>query len=312
MAKKIITAIENKGTIEKKSEKPVRRVAAYCRVSTLQEEQDLSYESQCEYFERLIESRSDMVLVDVYGDHGISGLSAEKRPELQRMLADAREGKIDLIIVKSISRLSRNMMDMQRIVDEMNGLGISIEFEKEGLKSDEPQFEIVMKFLAACAQEESNSISQNVRWANKKNNQMGKPTRPCPYGFRKKFRRKGDPHVWEIYEPEAELVRLAFAMKLKNASFAQIRKTLKEEEKKHPELGKRTWSADTLRYMFTNEVYMGDVLTSKTYIPDYLSKKSYENNGEREQFYLENHHPAIVSRETFEKVGKILRMEKGA
>lgn len=309
MEKKLITAIENEGTIEKKSEKPIRRVAAYCRVSTLQDEQELSYESQCEYFQRLIQSRADMELVDVYGDQGLSGLIAEKRPELQRMLADARDGKIDLIIVKSISRLSRNTIDLQKIVDEMKELGISIEFEKEGLQSDDPQFELVLKFLASVAQEESNSISQAISWSHQRNNRMGKPTRNCAYGFRKKPREKGDPHVWEIYEPEAELVRLAFSMKLKGATLADIGKALRKKQAGLPEESQRKWHSSTVKGLLENEAYMGDLLTSKTFIPDYLTKKAKKNNGEREQFYLENHHPAIVKKKDFEKVGKLLERE---
>lgn len=309
MAKKIITAIENKGTIEKKSEKEVRRVAAYCRVSTLQDEQELSYESQCEYFEKLIASRADMVLVGVYGDQGFSGLIAEKRPELQRMLADARDGKIDLIIVKSISRLSRNMIDLQKMVNEMKSLGISIEFEKEGLKSDDPKFEMVVKFLSACAQEESNSISQAISWAFQKNNSLGKPTRICPFGFRKKPREKGEPHVWVVHEPEAELVRLAFRMKLKGATLADIGKELRKKQADLPEESQRKWGYSAVRFMLENEAYIGDLLTQKTYTPDYLTKKSKRNKGEREQFYMEDHHPAIVKRKDFEKVGKILERE---
>ena len=311
MAKEIKTIVYE-GTIEKKSEKSVRRVAAYCRVSTLQEEQELSYESQCEYFKKMIEGRADMELVDVYGDHGISGLHADKRPELQRMLADAREGKIDLIMVKSISRLSRNMIEFQEIVNEMKELGITIEFEKENLKSDDPQFEMVVKFLAACAQEESNSISQSITWAHARNNRLGTPTRGCPFGFRKKPRKRGEVHVWEICEPEAKLVRLAFSLAKARTNPLKISKILKEEQKKYPELKQRKWTSATVKYMLRNEAYIGDVLTAKTYTPDYISGKGKINQGEREQYYLQEHHPAIVSRELFAEVGAFLEAEEGA
>jgi DNA invertase Pin-like site-specific DNA recombinase len=308
--KKQITAIKHEGTkSEKRKVNEILKVAAYCRVSTLLEEQELSYESQRDYFKQLIESKPNMELVGIYGDQGLSGLRAAKRPELQRMLKDVRDGKIDLILVKSISRLCRNAIEMQEIVEELNELGVVIDFEKEGIRSNDKQFELVLKFLAAIAQEESNSLSLAVTWAYRNNCKRGQPTRSCAYGYRKKPRKQGEPHVWEINEAEAEIVKMGFDLALEGLSLSEIGRRLKSEQKKLPELTDKKWHSGTVLRMLKNEAYIGDLLTNKVYTPDYLTGRTVKNNGEREQFYLENHHPAIISREVFERVGVILEQK---
>lgn len=302
-AKKQIKVVEHEGDyITAQDEKAIKRVAAYCRVSTLQEEQELSYESQCEYFTKLIAGREDMELVGVFGDHGVSGLQANKRPELQKMLDLVRSGEIDMVLVKSISRLARNAIDLQSILQEMKRCHAVVFFEKEGIYSNDPQCELVVKFLAAVAQEESNSISQNIQWSHNRNNRLGHPVTKCAYGYRKKSRKKGDIHEWEIFEPEAILVRLAFHLAEKGCTQGAIARKLNEEQKKHPEAEQKEWQASTVRYLLKNVTYMGDLLTNKTYTVDYLTKKRKRNEGDSEQYYLQDHHPAIVTRETFEAV----------
>ena len=159
----------------------IKRVAAYCRVSTLLEEQELSYESQCAYYESLIGNTPNMELVGVYGDHGFSGLHAKNRPEFQRMVKDCLDGKIDLVMVKSISRFSRNTLECQHYVNLLKEHGVAIHFEREGINSVDPQCELILKLLSAAAQEESNSLSQAIQWAHLKNNECGNPTRVCPF-----------------------------------------------------------------------------------------------------------------------------------
>ena len=282
----------------------VLRTAAYCRVSTLMEEQELSYESQCAYYEQLISGDPDKDLVGIYGDHGVSGLHMEDRKGLQAMLQDCREGKIDLIITRSISRLARNVIECQRMLEELNGLGIPVIFQKEQLRSDNPQMTLILKLLISTAQEESNSISQSIKWAHDHSVKLGKPTRVCPYGYRKRERiNRTDPHIWEIYEPEAEKIRLIFRMIYENKSSVEITDTLNEIEKQSG--SDYRWKYPRIFSICRNEAYVGDILSNKTYRPDMLSA-SLCNNGEREQYYLEDHHPAIVDRDLFNEVQLII------
>ena len=299
----ITTSFESQVKTAKK--KDVLRTAAYCRVSTLMEEQELSYESQCAYYEKLISSDPNMVLVDVYGDQGISGLQAETRPELQRMLQDCRNGKIDYVITRSISRLARNAAQCQAMIDELNALGIPIMFEKENCLSTDPQLSLIMKLLISAAQEESNSISQAISWSYMSNVKMGKPTRICPYGYRKKSRvKRTDPHIWEVYEPEAEKIRKAFQMLIDGFNLKQAAAELTRMEK--AEGSDYVWRKDRIRSICRNEAYKGDILTNKYFKPDFLSKCQQENRGERPQYYLEKHHDAIVDEDTFDEVQIIL------
>jgi len=300
--KKTVTKTVHEGAAKKKVEGGMKRVAAYCRVSTLTEEQELSYESQCDYFTKLIEGDPNMTMVGIYGDHGASGLQAKKRPQLQALLQKARDGEIDVILVKSISRMARNAMELEETLNEMKEHDVVVIFEREGIRSDDPQCEMIVKFLAAIAQEESNSISQAVTWGHDKNNQLGRPTCRCPYGFRKKPHERGEAHEWEVFEPEAKMVRFAFNLAKARVPWKDIAKRLNVEQKKYPEAKQRNWNTQSVTYMLRNEVYMGDVLTNKSVSVDYLTKKRKPNEGEKEQFYLEDHHPAIVSRAVFQAV----------
>lgn len=308
--KRTIKTIRNASAIEKAEKKEILRTAAYCRVSTLQEEQELSFDNQCEYYRTLIDKDEKKVLVGIYGDHGISGLRADQRPELQRMLQDCRDGKIDSIMTRSISRLARNAAECQEIIMELKALGIPVHFEKEEIISTDPQFELILKLLSATAQEESNSISQAIRWSHNNNNKLGNPTRSCAYGYRKQKREKRtDKHIWEIYEPEAKHVRQLFQWVLDGKSYADMRREINQIE--ILEGTSRTWTHQTIMKMLTNEVYIGDILTNKSVCIDYVSGKVVKNHGEFEQYYLEDHHPAIIKRKTFDKVQEIVESRKG-
>ena len=281
------------------------RVAAYCRVSTLMEEQELSYESQCAYYENLIESRENMELVGIYGDQGFSGLHAEKRPEFQRLIADCTDGKVDLVMVKSISRFSRNTIDCQSYLKLLKEHGVTVYFEKEGLYSNDPQCELILKLLAAAAQEESNSISQTIKWANEKNCESGYPTRTCCYGYVKAKRHTGEKHIWVIDEEKAKRIRLMFELADKGQNAREIAKSLREYEEEHGVTAR--WTASNVRARLQNEAYKGDLLTGKTYTPDILSGKRMKNNGQSPQYYIEEHHEPIVSPVLFDRVQRNIK-----
>ena len=281
------------------------RVAAYCRVSTLMEEQELSYESQCAYYENLIESRENMELVGIYGDQGFSGLHAEKRPEFQRLIADCTDGKVDLVMVKSISRFSRNTIDCQSYLKLLKEHGVTVYFEKEGLYSNDPQCELILKLLAAAAQEESNSISQTIKWANEKNCESGYPTRTCCYGYVKAKRHTGEKHIWVIDEEKAKRIRLMFELADKGQNAREIAKSLREYEEEHGVTAR--WTASNVRSQLQNEAYKGDLLTGKTYSPDILSGKRMKNNGQSPQYYIEEHHEPIVSPALFDRVQRNIK-----
>ncbi len=300
---KIIKKTVHNAKIQTAEKKDILRTAAYCRVSTFKEEQELSYESQCAYYKALIEADPKKTLVGVYGDHGLSGLHAEDRPELQRLLSDCREGKIDLILTKSISRLGRNAAECSRMIEELSALGIPIIFERENLSSNDPQLSLILKLLISMAQEESNSTSQAIKWSYTHNVEKGTPTRGTVYGYRKKKREKRtDPHIWEVYEPEAQKIRLMFGLAAKGKSIEAVLKKLNSME----ENGYK-WRKFRVLYLLRNEAYKGDILSHKTYKPDMLSKYGVVNKGERTQFYIEGHHEPIVSKKLFDKVQEIIK-----
>lgn len=300
MARRKIKVIRVEPKLKREKPREQIRVAAYCRVSTLMEEQELSFESQCEYYEKLICEEPGMILAGIYGDQGCSGLHAESRPELQRLLRDCRAGNIDLILVKSISRFARNAVECMEMVEELKMLGIAVDFEREGIRSDDVNFELVLKLLASAAQEESNSLSQAIRWSYDRNAELGQPTRICCYGYRKAPREKGAPHVWEIYEPEAKMVREMFRLAGEGYHYRQIADYMNEMER---ESGQTTvWRPGRIRRMLLNEAYKGDILTNKNYTPDYLSGKVRKNKGQHTQFYIEGHHEPIIPPAEFDAV----------
>ena len=307
---KIVVAGELQPTTIEENSKPRKlRVAAYCRVSTLMEEQDLSYESQTEYYRSFIESRPDMELVGVYGDHGASGLRIKDRPEFQRLLKDAMDGKIDVIYTKSISRLARNAIECQKVLDKLHAVGVYVIFEKEGIKSDDSQFSLALKLFQSIAQEESNSQSQAITWSVDHNAALGRPAYKCCFGYIKenvddRSATDRERHTWSINDEEAEMVRTMFDMIEDGFSTYDVAKRMTEME---TERGNDfEWKSCKVCWMLRNIAYKGDLITHKTVVKDYLSGKAVKNKGYREQFYLKGHHPAIISEEQFSKVQDIL------
>ena len=286
------------------------RVAAYCRVSTLLEEQELSYATQSSYYEETINADPNMELVGVYGDPGSSGLRMEEREELQRLLRDCEAGKVDAVYTKSVSRLARNAIDCQKIVDRLHELGIYVYFEKEEIRSDDPQLSLVFKFMASIAQEESNSQSQSIKLVVDHNAAMGKPAYKCCYGYRKaqslskKPLPQSERHNWVIDEEEAETVRLMFSMILEGFTTYQVAKRLTAlEQEKGSDF---EWKSCKIPWMLKNVAYKGDIQTHKTVVKDYLDGRAEPNDGHRDSYYLKGHHEPIISEEDFDAVQRII------
>ena len=277
-----------------------QRVAAYCRVSTLAEEQELSYDSQRAYYEQRIAGDETMELAGIYGDQGFYGLHADNRPAFQRLIRDALAGKIDLILVKSISRFSRSTLDCQRYLTLLKEHKVRVFFEREGMNSDDPQCELLLKLLSAAAQEESNSISQTIKWSLEKNSASGCPTRACCYGYVKAERTPKGRHVWLVDEEPAKRIRLMFALADAGRSPREIAEALRAYEKTHGQTAR--WTAVNVRRRLRNEAYKGDILTGKTVKPDLLSGRYVRNTGQSPQYYIRDHHEPIVSREVFDRV----------
>lgn len=289
------TVAENSG-VSKRSKS--LRVAAYCRVSTDDEEQITSYEAQKDYYNQYISHHEGWRLVRIYADRGISGTSMKKRTEFNQMLAACRKGRIDLIITKSLSRFARNTVDCLDTVRELKGLGIGVLFEKENINTLTESSEFMVTLFSGFAQAESESISKNVSWGIRKSMENGNV--PIQYSKLLGYR-KGSDGLPEIIPEEAETVRWIFKSYLKGDSYATIKENL--EAKKIPSpMGGAQWSIATIRGMLRNEKYAGDALLQKTFITDCISKKVRKNNGERPMYYVENHHEAIVDRELFQRV----------
>ena len=279
-----------------------KRVAAYARVSTLHEEQESSYDAQVEYYTKYIQSNPNWEFVGIYADNGISGTSTKRREGFNLMVEDAKAGKMDMILTKSISRFARNTVDTLKAVRELRIIGCEVVFEKENLSSFSPQGDTVLTIMANLAEEESRSLSESVKWGKRRRMQAGKVCIPYQYflGYR-----KGADGKPEIVPEEAEIVRKIFQMSLNGASTREIANEL--TARGIPTPGKRKkWNSTTISRMLRNEKYKGDALCQKAYTVDFLTKKRKKNEGELRQYYIKNSHPAIIDEGTFDKVQKEL------
>lgn len=274
------------------------RVAAYCRVSTNDEEQLTSYEAQKNYYTDKIITNPQWSLIGIFADEGISGLSAKKRPQFLKMIRMCRKQKIDLILTKSISRFARNTVDCLNYVRMLKGLNIGVIFEKENINTLTSESEILITMLGGFAQAESESISQNVKWGRRQAMKEGKVSFQFEriYGYE-----RGENNEPQIVPEQAEIVRRIFQSYLDGKSIVAIRQMLKDDHI-HTGSGKDEWSISVLQYMLKNEKYCGDVLMQKTFVQDCLSKKLVPNDGQLPKYLIKNHHEAIISRELFELV----------
>lgn len=287
------------------------RVAAYCRVSTLAEEQELSYESQYNYYKRRFENNNAYILIGIYGDQGISGLRSDKRPGFQKLMEDCRNNKIDEIFTKSISRFGRNFSECLKYLRELRKLGVIVHFEKENISTDDKNTDMYFTILAIAAQEESNSISQNLIWTIDQRAKAGDPVRGARYGYWRDNEPTDGVHIWHILPDEALRVRKIYSLyisgKYSIEKIANIMNDFEAENNKP-----QTWTFAKVKGILMSEVYVGDLITRKTYVADYLKKKIRINNGEKEQILIRNHHKPIISREVDEKAKQKLRSKPHA
>jgi DNA invertase Pin-like site-specific DNA recombinase len=277
----------------------LRKVAAYARVSTNTDEQYTSYEAQVNYYRKFIQERGDWEYTNVYADEGISGTNTKRRIEFNRMITDALEGKIDLIITKSISRFARNTLDTISFVRKLKDKGIEVYFEKENLWTLDPKSELILTIMASIAQEESRSISQNVTWGKRVSFQEGKVS--FAYKSFLGYKKENDKLV--IDEDEAVIVKMIYRMFLvEGKTPSGIASHLTSHNIKTP-MGKSTkWTKNTVTSILTNEKYKGDALLQKTFTDNYLEHSVVKNTGQIPQYYVENSHPAIIDRDMWEQV----------
>lgn len=282
---------------EKKSIRRQLRVAAYCRVSTDSEEQMTSYEAQKTYYTDKIMQNPQWSMAGIFADEGITGTSAEKRPEFLRMIRLCRKRKIDLVLVKSISRFARNTVDCLHYIRALKEMGIAVIFEKENINTLDSEGEMLITLLGAFAQAESESISQNVRWGIRQAMREGRVSLRCKqlYGFTED--ENGQP---QVLPDEAEVVRRIYKSFLRGQSIRMIKGWL-DAEGIAPRKGKE-WSLSSIENILKNEKYCGDVLLQKTFISDCISRKVIKNVGQLPMYLIENHHEGIVSRETYQAV----------
>lgn len=280
----------------------VLRVAAYCRVSTKQEEQLNSYENQVEHYTERINSENGWTLEGIYADKGISGTSVKNRDEFNRMIRRCKQGKIDMIITKSIARFARNTVDCLKYVRLLNELGVDVYFEEQGIHSNQPGAEFYITIYGSIAQSESENISANIKWGKAQAAREGKVV------FRyKNFLgyRKGEDGQPKIVPEEAETIRFIYDRFLAGDSLKGIAKLLEEKGIKSP-TGKAEWQFSTIHSILSNERYKGDAIINKTYITDCISKKVRVNNGERPKYC---HNPPSVEESILQRAVMAAIME---
>ena len=289
MEERIVIRIE-KQSLPKISDRPqLKRVAAYARVSTASEEQLNSVEAQKSYYKDYIQKNKDWIYAGLYTDSGISGLSYLKREGFNRMIADAHAGRIDIIVTKSISRFARNTVDTLTHIRKLKEKGVAVYFEKEDINTLDAKGEFMITLLSSMAQEESRSISDNVKWGLRKRMADGKYyvaySRFLGYD-------KGETSI-EINVQEAETVRYIYYLFLAGKTDVYIASKLSDLSI-HSPAGQSKWSASTINSILINEKYCGNALLQKTFIPDFLSKRAQKNKGELPQYLVEHGHEPII------------------
>lgn len=280
------------------------RLAAYCRVSSDSSDQLHSFAAQIKYYSEYCKRHPEYKFVDIYADEGITGTSMEKRDDFRRMLRDCKKGLIDRIIVKSMSRFARNTEEMLTALRALEQMEVSVYFEEQGLDTKSMNSEMFATFPGMVAQQESVSISQNMRWSYKKRMESGEFNCCAPaYGFDLINGKL------VINETEAAVIRQIFDLYLQGYGTLAIAKILNEDgiPRKH---GYEKWLPSSINYVLNNERYMGDALLQKSYTTETLPFRKMKNDGRLPQYYVENSNPAIVSRETFQAAQNLLHSRK--
>lgn len=269
------------------------KIGCYARVSSDSEDQMSSLSSMISFFESYTRDMPNSVLVGIFTDEGITGTSLEKRDDFNRMMEDARLGKLDMIITKNVPRFARNTVDALNSLRQLKEYGVDVYFEIEQIHSLEAN-EMLMTILASVAQQHSEEKSNAVRWGYERQFEKGKVYGSNLYGY------KSNKGTLEIIEKEAKVVKSIFTMYLSGMSEIQIAKELTQRGVL-TKSGKSKWSAGTIGRMLQNEKYCGDALMQKTFNIDFLHKKRYKSIGQRKKFYIENSHPAIISKEIYKE-----------
>ena len=270
------------------------RVAAYCRVSTEEEEQQNSFEVQVDYYTEKITHHDGWQLAGIFADDGISGVRTKKRDQFNEMIDLCRKKKIDLILTKSISRFARNTLDCIKHVRILKSWGIPVIFEKENIDTSNMNSEMILTCLSSFAQAESESISGNVTKGIRMGYKQGRfAFRYTGFAFQKGL--DGEP---EIIPKDAQTILMIAREFLNGGSLKGIKEKLEKAGLPSP-AGEPKWTTQTIQRILQNEKYAGDVLLQKTYTADFLEGKVKKNNGELPQYYIHNNHPAIIPREMF-------------
>ena len=281
------------------------RVAAYARVSSSSEDQLNSYRVQNQYYSELISGNPDWEMVDIYADEGITGTSVEKREDFQRMMKDCRKGKIDRILVKSISRFARNTKDCLAAVRELKELGVSVQFEEQGIDTSKVSSEMVTAIMASLAQKGSESISSNVRWGVQKRMLDGTfISSSVPYGY-EMFHGQ-----LRILPSEAQFVKWIFQAYLSGLNAQSIAEQMNQAYALLGIENTRKWHNTTILYILSNERYIGDSLWQKTYATDSLPTRQIKNTGSKTQYYIEHTHTPIIDRDTYSAVQRLREKRK--
>lgn len=300
MAKTVTTipATISKFTAAPIDSKVKRKVAGYARVSTDHEDQVSSYTAQVDYYTKYIKEREDWEFAGMYMDEGVTGISTKKREGFTRMIKDALDGKIQLIITKSVSRFARNTVDCLTTIRKLKASGVEVYFEKEGIWTLDSAGELLITVLSSISQEEARSISENTTWGQRKRFADGKVSVP--------FKRflgydRGEDGNLVINPEQAKTVRLIYKLFLTGLSYKAICRELMAKGIKSP-AGKDKWNAGTVQSILTNEKMKGDALLQKQFTVDFLTKKHKKNEGEIPQYYVTGNHEAIIPPAAFDLV----------
>ena len=274
------------------------RVAAYCRVSTKKDEQLNSYENQKAYYTEKIMANPDWTMADIFADEGITGTSACKRKDFLRMIRHCRQGKIDMILAKSVSRFARNTVDTLNYTRELRGMGIPVIFEEQNINSIYPESEFLITIHGAFAQSESEGISSRVKWGKHQAMRTGKAN--IQYKTLLGYEKNPDGEM-VVNAEQAETVRRIYEMYLSGQTLRSIKEALESGGFKNS-AGTMEWTTSNLRTILSDEKYCGDVLLQKTFIQDCISKKVIKNTGQLPMYLIQNHHEAIIPRDRFDAV----------
>ena len=273
------------------------RVAAYCRVSTEQEEQQNSYQVQIDYYTDLINKNKEWELAGIFADEGISGTQTKKRTEFNKMIRLCKKRKIDLVLCKSISRFARNTVDTLEYVRQLKDLGIGVIFEKENINTLTMTSEFMIALYGSFAQAESESISKNVSWGVEKAFRDGK----VRYNYKQLYGyRKGEDGKPEIISEEAKVVKLIYELYLDGYTLRKISQYLRDLN--IPRRDYPIWSLDSINSLLSNEKYVGDALLQKSYTVNCITHKKVKNNGEKAKYLVTDAHKGIIDRDTYNLV----------